>query len=92
MGSSTVLAVGTLRIGAHNALPTGLALTMGQASATATLDLAGFNQQIAALADAAGDGTEIITNSSATADSTLTVGSGVFSGTLPTPRLGARPA
>lgn len=78
--ASTGLAVGTLRIGAHNALPTSLALTMGQAGFQSRLDLAGFNQQIGSLADAGG--TEIITNSSATADSTLTVGSGTFSGSI----------
>ncbi len=78
--ASTGIAVGTLRIGAHNALPTSLNLKMGQTGDRSTLDLAGFNQQIAALTEVAG--TKIITNSSATADSTLTVGSGTFSGRI----------
>src|SRR5690606_558686 len=34
----TALAVGTLRIGANNALPTSLPLTMGQAGSRSTLD------------------------------------------------------
>jgi autotransporter-associated beta strand protein len=75
--AATTIAVGTLRIGAHNALPTTLSITMGQESQRSTLDLAGFNQRIASLADNA-VGTRIITNSSTTADSTLTVGSGSF--------------
>ncbi len=77
---ATAIAVGTLRIGAHNALPTTLSINMGQASARSVLDLAGFNQRIAGLSDVAG--TRIITNSSATADSTLTVGTGSFGGSI----------
>jgi autotransporter-associated beta strand protein len=78
--ATTGLAVGTMRIGADNALPPSLILTMGQASATATLDLAGFNQQIASLTE--GEGNKVITNSSAISDSTLTVGSGSFGGRI----------
>lgn len=80
---ATTLAVGTLRLGAHNALPTGITLSIGQTGAAAILDLAGFNQQLAVLADSPGStGTAFITNSSATTDSTLTVGSGGFSGCI----------
>ncbi|MEO7299530.1 MAG: immunoglobulin domain-containing protein [Verrucomicrobiota bacterium] len=76
----TAIAVGTLRIGAHNALPTTTTINMGQASAKSVLDLAGYNQRIAGLSDVAG--TRIITNSSATADSILTIGSGAFGGII----------
>ncbi len=78
--SLTMLALGTLRLGANDALPTELSLIIGQAGGTATLDLAGFNQQIAALTD--NGGTEVIGNSSVVSDSTLTVGSGAFGGTI----------
>ena len=78
---ATVLAQGTLRLGANNALPTGITLQHGQAgTTTSTLDLGGFNQQLAILQD--GGGTEIIGNSSTVSDSTLTVGSGLFSGVI----------
>ncbi len=78
--ASTGIAVGTLRIGAHNALPASLALKMGQAGFRSTLDLAGFNQQIATLAEV--EGTKIITNSSVVSDSTLTVSGGTFGGVI----------
>jgi autotransporter-associated beta strand protein len=78
--SVTSFVSGGLRLGAHNALPTGLTLLMGVSGSTAVLDLAGFNQQIANITDTGG--TKIITNSSATADSTLTVGSGTYGGVI----------
>ena len=62
---SSSVASGTLRLAANNALPTGVTLAVA-----AKLDLAGFNQQIAAFT---GTGTGTITNSSTTSDSTLTV-------------------
>jgi fibronectin-binding autotransporter adhesin len=71
---------GGIRLGAHNALPTGLTIAMGVSGSTATLDLNGFNQTIANLSDTGG--TKVITNSSATANSTLTIGSGNYGGTV----------
>ncbi len=81
--ASTTLAVGTLRIGANNALPTNLVMVIGQSSTVATLDLNGYNQQLAIFQDAAIAST-FVTNSSAVSDSTLTVSgnSSVFSGLI----------
>ncbi len=75
---STAFNVGVLRVGADNALPTGLTLQMGQSSQTAILDLAGFNQQIAKLNTALGlsSSINIIANSSTTLDSVLTISAG----------------
>ncbi|MEO6036059.1 MAG: autotransporter-associated beta strand repeat-containing protein, partial [Verrucomicrobiota bacterium] len=70
----TALVVGTLRIGTNDALPTALSITMGQANTTATLDLNGFNQQVASVQDSPGSpGVPIITNSSTVSDSVLTL-------------------
>ncbi len=82
--SSTALNVGVLRLGANNALPTGLTLQMGQSASAATFDLAGFNQQIATLNLASvTTSTNIIANSSTTSDSVLTItGGGVFGGVI----------
>lgn len=70
----TALVVGTLRVGTNDALPTALSITMGQVNTTATLDLNGFNQQVASVQDSPGSpGVPIITNSSAVSDSVLTL-------------------
>ncbi len=44
--SSTSLAVGLLRVGADNALPTTVALQMGQSVVNSALDLGGFNEAL----------------------------------------------
>jgi autotransporter-associated beta strand protein len=62
------IAKGTLQIGQNNALPVGTSVRFG-AAGNATLDLAGFNQQVAALVSVAN--VDIIGNSSTTSDSTL---------------------
>jgi autotransporter-associated beta strand protein len=77
------LASGVLQLGANNALPTTTTVNFG-AAGNGTLDLNGFNQQVAALVIAGGS--DLITNSSATADATLTVatngGASTFSGAI----------
>ena len=81
--SLSQIAVGTLQLGANNALPAVTTVNFG-AAGNGALDLAGFNQQVAALVIAGG--VNIITNSSATSDSTLTIstngGSSTFGGTI----------
>ncbi len=78
----TLIAQGALRLGANNALPDA-PLTIGQASAVATFDLAGYNQQVSVLSDVASV-TNIIANSSTTSDSILTISGpgGAYSGSL----------
>jgi autotransporter-associated beta strand protein len=75
--SSTLVASGTLRLGANNALPN-VEFSMGKAGVTPVLDLAGYSQQIPALNDAAGvaSPTSTIGNSSTTSDSVLTLADG----------------
>ncbi len=83
--SATALNVGLLRLGANDALPTGLSLQMGQSASSATFDLAGFNQQIGTLNLAPGlnNSVNIIANSSTTSDSVLTIsGGGVYGGSI----------
>jgi autotransporter-associated beta strand protein len=60
-GKTAVLA-GTLRLGRENALPATTTLTVGGGSATAVLDLNGFNQIISGLTSG-GSNTKRITNS-----------------------------
>ena len=77
---------GTLQLGATNALPTRTNLVFGQNSAGAdsgTLDLAGFNQQVADLSVAAGavPAHETIIDSGAAATFTV-AGGGNFSGNI----------
>ena len=70
----------TIRLGANNALPTASVLALGSGTAN-RLDLAGFNQQLAGMDAAAIN----ITNSSTSADSTLTyssAGASTFGGTI----------
>lgn len=70
----TVDAVGTLQIGATNALPTTVTLTMGQNDANnAVFDLNGFNQTVASLTLSSTGGTKTITNNSASSASVFTV-------------------
>ena len=76
----TSFASGILRLGAHNALPTALSLWISTANNTATFDVAGFNQQLGNMSDTGG--TAFVTNSSATANSTLTLSSGIYNGTI----------
>ena len=77
------IANGTMAIGQHNALPTTTTVNFG-AAGNGTLDLGGFNQQVAGLVIAGG--VNVITNSSATTDSTLTFstngGASTYSGTI----------
>ncbi|MEI6393004.1 MAG: autotransporter-associated beta strand repeat-containing protein [Verrucomicrobiota bacterium] len=82
--SATALNVGLLRLGANNALPTTLALQVGQSSSAATFDLAGFDQQIATLnlAPSLSNSTNTIANSSTTSDSVLTISNGGVYGGL----------
>lgn len=75
---------GTMKLGASNILPSGIALTVGQASGTSgTFDLNGFDQSFAGVQVATGStGTERIVNSAAGL-STLTLntaGNGTFTG------------
>ena len=80
---------GTLRLGASGALPSGTTLTLGNgASNNGTLDLAGFNQQVASLAVSSVGGTvaasQVIGSSAASGTSTLTFsgGTSTFGGTI----------
>jgi fibronectin-binding autotransporter adhesin len=73
--SSTAAAVGTLRLGANNALCVTAPLQMGQTGANSpVLDLNGFNQSVPALSTL-GTGTWRIGNDSTTADSVFTLAS-----------------
>ncbi len=74
--SQSGVLVGTIRLGAHDALCTSAPLVMGQSSGgNSTLDLAGFNQEVGGLFNA-GSSTQTIGNSSTASDSTLTVSAG----------------
>ncbi len=75
------IASGTLQLGINNAMPTAAIVKFG-AAGNGTLDLNGFNQQVGSLVMVGG--TDVITNSSATGDSTLTFAGGVssFGGTI----------
>src|SRR5439155_7965200 len=78
--SSLILNQGTLRLGATNAIPVNATVDVG-ASQAAFLDLAGFNQTLAAISKNANAAT--VTNSLAATTSTLTItGSNTFSGTI----------
>jgi RHS repeat-associated protein len=85
---STTIQEGTLQLGANNSLPTGGAITFGTSTTNGSLELNGFNQQVAGLAVAAGAtaGSQVIGNSSTIADSTLTYyatsGTSTFGGTI----------
>ena len=64
--TTTVVATGTLKLGADNALPVGAGLTMGGGSALAILELNGFQQTVASMV-ATGSNTKRITNSTGSA-------------------------
>jgi len=72
--SNTTVLVGTLQIGANNALPTGGIVTLGNGSSQgfALFDLAGYNQQIAGLQDPGVNIPRTVTNTSGTL-ATLTI-------------------
>jgi len=83
---------GTMQIGASNSLPTGGAVSFGSGATNGTLDLNGFRQQIAGLSvNGTTPASQLIGNSSTTADSVLTVDTtgasstftGVIQDTLP---------
>jgi fibronectin-binding autotransporter adhesin len=85
--SNTLIAVGTIQLGASQALPPGTAITFGQASGTSagTLDLGGFNQRVGDLIVAKTPSNQVIGNSSTTSDSVLTFdnpGSSLFGGII----------
>lgn len=86
---STLVAVGTLKLGVSGALPAAAVLTTGEAGQASTFNLNGFNQTVAGIADTAGATNQTITSS---AGGTLTVNTattatygangGVLSGSL----------
>jgi autotransporter-associated beta strand protein len=64
---NTTVAVGTLKLGANQALPATTVVVMGQGDANnATFDLNGFNQTVGGLGISTTGGTKLITDSSAT--------------------------
>ncbi|HWH68661.1 MAG TPA: autotransporter-associated beta strand repeat-containing protein, partial [Candidatus Sulfotelmatobacter sp.] len=78
------IANGTLRLGQDYALPIDTTVELGKAG-SGTLDLAGFNQQIAGLIVAGTASSQVIGNSSTLYDSTLTFsssGSSVYGGRM----------
>lgn len=93
-GVANIGYTGTLMTGAANVLPSGATVSLGEAGGaspgTATLDLNGFDQTIAALRTTSGvsGGTRTVTNSSGTAatltvnQSTNTTYDGTFTGAL----------
>lgn len=65
---NTSVTNGTLKMGETDVLPSATALTVGQTAAnSATLDLNGFNQAVATIANGSGNGTKRITSSSSPA-------------------------
>jgi autotransporter-associated beta strand protein len=75
----TTLLLGKIVLGANNALPTSTVISNETQTASSTIDLAGFNQAIAGLSQNPGGSAIIVSNSSASADSTLTInGPGTF--------------
>ena len=85
--NGTLIAVGRLRLGADNALPTSTTFSLGQGSGTnAILDLNGHSQQLPGVTSVhvANPNVPIIASSSTTSDSTLIISSpaGVYAGSL----------
>mgnify|MGYP006275270843 CR=1 FL=1 len=71
---------GTVRLGRANGLATSASVTLGT-SGSATLDLAGYDQSLAGIAQAAG--AAVIGNASTTQDARLTItGSATYAGTI----------
>ena len=72
---------GTVKLGANNGLANNATISIGNSGA-ATLDLAGYNQTVAGIANI-GSSTALISNSSATNDSSLTTtGNSTFGGVI----------
>jgi hypothetical protein len=85
--AGTLIAVGGLRLGIDNALPTSIPFSIGQgAGVNAVLDLNGHSQQLPGVTSVHGANVNapIIASSSTTADSTLviTTPAGVYGGSL----------
>ena len=85
--AGTLIAVGQLRLGADNALPTNTPFSIGQGAGTnAILDLNGHSQQLPGVTSVHGANVNapIIASSSTTSDSTLviTTPAGVYGGSL----------
>ena len=79
---NTMSVTGTAKIGANNALPTGVTVNLA-ASDSGTLDLAGYNQTISGLTLATATNTATVTNSVAATTSTLTTtGTSTFAGVI----------
>ena len=73
---------GTARLGANNGLSTSATVDVANSGTTA-LDLAGFNQTLTGITRVTAGNTGYITNSSATADSTLTItGTSSYAGNI----------
>lgn len=79
----TLIAVGCLRLGADNALPS-VEFSMGQGATSAVLDLNGFNQQLPGVTSVNLSPPPIIANSSTTSDSILTISTpaGIYGGLI----------
>ena len=83
----TTITGGTLALGANNALPVATVVTFGDPTHNGTLDLAGFNQQVAGLAaaSAATAAGQVIGNSSTSSNAALifnAAGSSTFAGMI----------
>ena len=84
-GGGTGIASGVLALGSSNALPSTTAVSFGGAGTSGTLDLAGFNVQVAGLSVAPGAtaANQVIGNSSTASAANLTVnGTSTFAGTI----------
>ncbi len=57
VGPTSVIGAGKLNLGINNAIPSNSAVTLGDASTTGTLNMAGFTNNIGSLAFGAGNGT-----------------------------------
>ncbi|BCU78604.1 autotransporter-associated beta strand repeat-containing protein [Luteolibacter sp. LG18] len=93
---ATTVAQGTLKLGANDALPVTTGVTIGQAGATAVLDLNGKNQTITGIAGVAGSTAISVTSASAatfTVNNALAqaygVNGGVITGAITLAKTGA---
>ena len=71
----TMVRAGTLRLQANHTLPIGTSVAIGNTSTSGTLDLGGYNQQVAGLTAAGIASAQTIGNSSTSSDSILTYNS-----------------